>query len=334
MPMHPNGAVWTWTRSLGASSDLDAEVEPVDVVPPVDPRGEGAAPAVMPVVEELDELTTRVLAPNPSPMTLDGTNTYVLGVQGTGELVVVDPGPDDPGHLARVAAVVADRRAEVRAVLLTHGHADHAEAAVPWARRFGCQVLGADVAGTAGRVIADGARIPVGGVEIEVVGTPGHTRDHVAFRIPTGALLTGDHVLGRGTTVIARPDGHLASYVDSLRRVLELGPDALFPGHGPAVTRDPAAVVDFHLAHRRYRAWQVAMACEGGCVTAAEVVERIYPQVAGSVGRAARATVEATLEWLVDHEVVRVTGPGSGLHELVVEAARVKDRVGTLMPVR
>lgn len=306
----------------------------MDVTPPIDPRVDGPGARPLAVVEDLDEFATRVLAPNPSPMTLDGTNTYVLGVSGTGEVVVVDPGPDDPDHLARVSTVVSQRDAEVRAVVLTHGHADHAEAAVPWARRFGCEVLAADAAGLVGRVIRDGDRIPVGGVEIQVVGTPGHTRDHVAFRIPTGALLTGDHVLGRGTTVIAHPDGDLGSYADSLRRVLDLGPDALFPGHGPVVVDDPAAVVAFHLAHRRYRAWQVALACKIVPVTAAQVVERLYPEASGVVSRAARATVDATLEWLVVHEVVEVTGEGDALHQLVVEPIDVRSQLEILLPAR
>ncbi len=301
----------------------------MDVTPPVDPRGGDPAPAPLALVERLDECTTRVLAPNPSPMTLDGTNTYVLGVDGTGDVVVVDPGPNDADHLARVEAVVARLDAEVRAVLLTHGHADHAEAAVPWARRLGCGVIAAAGTGRADRPVGDGDRVPVGGVEIEVVATPGHTRDHVAFRLPTGALLTGDHVLGRGTTVIAHPDGHLGSYVDSLRRVLDLRSDALFPGHGPVVTADASGVVAFHLAHRRYRTWQVAMACEGSALTSGEIVERTHPQATGVLVRAARATVDATLEWLVDHELVRVTG-ACRRHELAVEPSHLEARIEVL----
>src|ERR671916_692679 len=194
----------------------------------------------------LEPLVTRVLAPNPSSMTLDGTNTYVVGEPGSGQAVLVDPGPDDPAHLAAVEQVLAGRDARCVAVLVTHHHGDHAEAALPWGDRFGAPVAaaGADVAGPRGRVLEHGERLDLAGTTIGVVATPGHTADHLAFRLESGAVLVGDHVLGRGTSVVTHPEGDVVAYLESLRRVHDLGPSALYCGHGPALAEGPATVDD------------------------------------------------------------------------------------------
>jgi glyoxylase-like metal-dependent hydrolase (beta-lactamase superfamily II) len=253
------------------------------------------------VVDDLDPVTTRVLAPNPSPMTLDGTNTYVVGAPGTGEVLVVDPGPADDAHLRRVQDVVDERQAEVRTIVVTHHHVDHAEAAAAWATTFRCPVLAADraVAGPDGLIAADGDEVALAGVPVEVVATPGHTRDHVALRLGTGAVLTGDHVLGRGTSVVTHPDGDLAAYLDSLRRLLELGPDALFPGHGPALTEDPMAVLEYYREHREFRRRQILAALAEGPSNPAALVARIYAEVDRSLWPAAEASTRAALEALL-----------------------------------
>lgn len=284
--------------------------------PPVDPRRTWSlpAPGTLDVVTDLDEVVTRVLAPNPSPMTLDGTNTYVIGAAGSGEALVVDPGPDDDRHLAAVQEVLARRDAEVRAVVVTHHHLDHAEAAVGWARGFGAPVLAADLdvarpadappdhrAGT----LADGQHVSLAGVDVEVVATPGHTRDHLALRLENGALLTGDHVLGRGTSVVAHPDGDLEAYLRSLARVLALGPDVLYPGHGPALREDPDAVLRFYAEHRAHREKQVLAALEGRRATPRELVEVIYAEVDRRVWPAAEASTRATLALLVQRGRIR-----------------------------
>jgi glyoxylase-like metal-dependent hydrolase (beta-lactamase superfamily II) len=274
-----------------------------ELIAPTDPRTSWALPPFggLATVEDLDEVATRVLAPNPSPMTLDGTNTYVLGAPGRGEALVVDPGPDDPDHLARVRQVLATSDAEVRAVVVTHHHHDHAEAAAAWAASFGCPVVASSraVAGPHGRTVADGERIEVRGLDVEVVATPGHTRDHVALRLGTGAMLTGDHVLGRGTSVVAHPDGDLAAYLDSLRRLLDLGPAALFPGHGPALTEDPTAVLRFYGEHREFRQQQILAVLARGPATPHELVATIYAEVDRGLWPAAEASTRAALEVLL-----------------------------------
>jgi glyoxylase-like metal-dependent hydrolase (beta-lactamase superfamily II) len=266
---------------------------------PADPRGtwDLPAPGAMPRTAELEPLVTRVLAPNPSPMTLDGTNTYVVGAPGSGQAVLVDPGPDDPAHLAAVEAALAGRDARCVAVLVTHHHGDHAEAALPWGERFGAPVAAADarVAGPTGRVLEPGERLSLAGTAIGVVPTPGHTADHLAFRLESGAVLVGDHVLGRGTSVVTHPEGDVVAYLESLRRVHDLGPSALYCGHGPELTEDPGAVLDYYLAHRRFRESQLLAAIVRGARTVDELVADVYADVPRAVWPAAAQSTRATL---------------------------------------
>ncbi len=269
---------------------------------PSDPRSTWSlpAPGELPRTAELEPLVTRVLAPNPSGMTLDGTNTYVVGAPGSGQAVLVDPGPDDPAHLAAVEAALAARDARCVAVLVTHHHGDHAEAALPWGEHFGAQVAAATtaVAGPSGRILAAGERLALAGTTLGVVPTPGHTADHLAFRLESGAVLVGDHVLGRGTSVVTHPEGDVVAYLDSLRRVHDLGPSALYCGHGPELTEDPGAVLDFYLAHRAYREHQLLTALGQGPATVDELVATVYAEVPRQLWPAAAQSTRATLDKL------------------------------------
>ena len=273
------------------------------VTAPTDPRASWdlPAPGQMTRTVELEALVTRVLAPNPGSMSLDGTNTYVVGGPGSGRAVLVDPGPDDAGHLAAVEAALAARDAECVAVLVTHHHLDHAEAALPWAAHFGVRVAAgsAAVAGPAGRVLEPGERLSVAGTTIGVVPTPGHTQDHLAFRLESGAVLVGDHVLGRGTSVVTHPEGDVLAYLESLRRVHDLGPSALYCGHGPELTEDPGAVLEFYLAHRAFREWQLLDVLARGPATVDELVASVYAEVPREVWPAAAQSTRAALDKLV-----------------------------------
>lgn len=284
--------------------------------PPADPRAAWGLPPLgaLPAEDDLDEVVTRVVAPNPGPMTLDGTNTYVVGQPGAGEAVVVDPGPNDPVHRERVADVLGRRDVAVTVVLVTHHHADHAEAARPWAARFGCELVAptAEVAGPDGRVIRHGESLETAGTTIGAVATPGHCADHTAYRLGHGPLLTGDHVVGRGTSVVAYPDGDLASYLASLERVLELDADTFYPGHGPHLNgeADPNEVVRFYLEHRRFRERQILALLEEGPQHTTQIVRRIYADVDERVLPAAAASTRAALEKLAaeDRVVLEVGG--------------------------
>ena len=242
-----------------------------------------------------------VLAPNPGIMTLDGTNTWVLREPGSGRSVVVDPGPLDEGHLDRVAEAAGD----VAVVLLTHGHLDHSEGARAFAERVGCGVRALDPEHRLGSEgLGDGDVVEVDGLELHVVGTPGHTADSLSFLLPAdGAVLTGDTVLGRGTTVVAHPDGKLGAYLDSLQRLHALAEarDArwVWPGHGPVI-EDALAALEHYLAHRRDRLEQVREAVRvlGPDATPREVVEHVYTDVDPVLWGAAELSVRAQLEYL------------------------------------
>ncbi len=264
----------------------------------------------MPRTADLEPLVTRVLAPNASGMTLDGTNTYVVGAPGSGQAVLVDPGPDDPAHLAAVEEALTARQARCVAVLVTHHHGDHAEAALPWGDRFGAPVAAADaaVAGPRGRVLEPGERLALAGTAIGVVGTPGHTADHLAFRLESGAVLVGDHVLGRGTSVVTHPEGDVVAYLESLRRVHDLGPSALYCGHGPELTEDPGAVLDFYLAHRAFRESQLLAALVRGAGTVDALVADVYAEVPRALWPAAAQSTRATLAKLAAEGHVVVDG--------------------------
>lgn len=233
-----------------------------------------------------------LLAPNPGPMTLDGTNTWLLRAPGEAASVIVDPGPLHEEHLAEVAAAAGT----VVLILLTHGHVDHSEGAPRLAELTGAPVLALDAA--YGEPLHVGEDLVAGGVRIEVVPTPGHSGDSVSFHLPDdAAVLTGDTILGRGTSVVAHPDGRLGPYLDSLRRLREYGDAAVLPGHGPELPAAGAAATAY-LEHREQRLAQVREALAEGASTPHEVVERVYAAVDRALWPAAELSVRAQLEYL------------------------------------
>ncbi|MQA14414.1 MAG: MBL fold metallo-hydrolase [Pseudonocardiaceae bacterium] len=232
-------------------------------------------------------------------MTLDGTNTWLLRAPGARECVVVDPGPDDEGHLRRVA-----EHGPVAQVLLTHGHPDHAAGARRFGELVGAGVRALDPAHRLGSEgLSGGDVVAAAGVDVRVLATPGHTADSLCFLVEGDgppAVLTGDTVLGRGTTVIAHPDGRLSDYLDSLHRLAELAPGvAVLPGHGPELP-DAGEVARSYLAHRQDRLEQVraAVTSLGGDPTPRQVVEVVYADVDRTLWPAAEWSVRAQLDYL------------------------------------
>ena len=251
----------------------------------------------------MTERATLILAPNPSPFTLEGTNTWVLREPGSTAAVVVDPGPLHEGHLAAVLAAVREQGARVVQILLTHGHSDHSESAARFAELTGAPVRALDPRHRLGdEGLADGDVVELGGLDLRVIGTPGHTGDSLSFLLPADrALLTGDTVLGRGTTLVAYPDGTLADYLDSLTLLRDAAErqefDTVLPGHGPVLS-DALGVLEFYIAHRKERLAQVEAALAAGDSTAEEVVRRVYADVDPAVWPAAELSVRAQLHYV------------------------------------
>jgi glyoxylase-like metal-dependent hydrolase (beta-lactamase superfamily II) len=249
-------------------------------------------------LRQVSELAGVVLAANPSPMTLGGTNTWLLRDDpARRSAVVVDPGPDDETHLQTVLAAAGS----VPLILLTHGHPDHSAGARRFAELTGAPVYALDPIHRLGAEgVVEGAVLEGAGVRIEVWRTPGHTADSLCFLLPepARAVLTGDTILGRGTTVVAHPDGVLADYLASLRRLAELTGVAVLPGHGPELP-DAGEAAGYYLAHREQRLDQVrAVLAELPDALPSQVVERVYAEVDRALWPAAEMSVRAQLSYL------------------------------------
>ncbi|WP_375493436.1 MBL fold metallo-hydrolase [uncultured Jatrophihabitans sp.] len=241
-----------------------------------------------------------LLQANPGPMTLDGTNTWLLRGGPARGCVVVDPGEEDDAHLA----AVLEAAGEVALVLLTHGHHDHSGAAAALHEATGASVRAADAAHChGGAVLADGETLEAAGIRLRVLATPGHTADSVSFALDAAddvaAVLTGDTILGRGTTVVAHPDGVLGPYLDSLQRLHGLGDVSVLPGHGPELP-SVAEVAGQYLTHRAERLEQVRGALRelGAQASARQIVELVYADVDQAVWWAAELSVAAQLDYL------------------------------------
>jgi glyoxylase-like metal-dependent hydrolase (beta-lactamase superfamily II) len=256
----------------------------------------------------------RVLAPNPGPYTGSGTNSYVVSAEG--DAVILDPGPVIDGHLAAIERAVDGLVPQ--AVLVTHTHPDHAPAANVLGDRWRVPVLGyaAGPHFEPTQTLGDGDEVAVGSVALTAVHTPGHTADHLCYRMGR-AVFTGDHVIGGSTVIIE----DAAAYMRSLRRVLDLAPDRLYPGHGPVI-EDGSAAIEEYLAHRLERERQVMAAIGAGGSTVADIVSVVYADVDPSLRNAAAHQVETQLQKLVAEG--RLTWRRSGSHH-VVELVRAEE---------
>jgi glyoxylase-like metal-dependent hydrolase (beta-lactamase superfamily II) len=242
---------------------------------------------------------TCVLAPNPSAWTLDGTNTWVLSDGDA--VIVIDPGPDDPAHLNAITEAIGDRRHI--ATLLTHGHGDHSAAAPAFHTMTGVAVRALDPAHRYGdEGIVDGDVITFGDRELRVVHTPGHSADSLCFAVDD-VVLTGDTVLGRGTTAIIWPEGRLDAYLESLRIIAEECADTqqLLPGHGP-VLNEPQRAIAGYVEHRAERLAEVRAAIDAGHRTIASLVDAVYAQVPAAVRPGAELSLRAQLVYLREVE--------------------------------
>lgn len=244
-----------------------------------------------------------VTASNPGVLTLAGTNTWVLFELDAERCVVVDPGPDDAAHVDAVLAEVERAGCEVALILLTHGHADHTGAVGAIHAQTQAPVRALDPAWCRGTVaLQDRELIEIDGLNLEVIATPGHTADSVCFYLPRdGALITGDTILGEGSSLIAWPDGRLGPYLDSLKRLRDLaaagGSLTLLPGHGPLVLWGLPAI-DTLVAHRMKRLEQVGDVLDAGASGVNEVVAAVYGLPGPALHDVVIAQVQAQLEHL------------------------------------
>lgn len=246
----------------------------------------------------------RVLAPNPSPFTYTGTQTYIAG---RGEVAVIDPGPADPLHIDAILA--ATQGETIRYIVCTHTHRDHSPGAAPLKAATGAEIAGcaplalkdagprADAAFDAGyapdRVLADGESLSGEGWTLKAVATPGHTSNHLCYALPEAeALFTGDHIMGWSTTVIAPPDGDMAAYMASLALLLDHDYAAYYPAHGEPVDK-PHRYTRGLIGHRKQREGQILRAIEAGVGAIPDMVAKMYkgidPRLHGAAGRSVLA---------------------------------------------
>lgn len=270
--------------------------------------------------EQLEPLVRRVLAPNASPFTFTGTQTYLVG--GNDGLAVIDPGPAEQAHLAALEAAIGD--AQVTAIMCTHTHRDHSPAAAPLAERTGAPIVGCaplvlesdaprvdapfDKNYYPDRVLADGEQLSGPGWTLSAIATPGHTSNHLCFALEqSGALFTGDHVMGWSTSVVVPPDGDMADYMASLARLYKREDRIYYPAHGPAVER-PRQLVRGMIGHRRQRERQIVKLLGEEARAVAELVPAMYRGVSEKLWPAAGQSVHAHLIDLERRGIVARSG--------------------------
>lgn len=243
-----------------------------------------------------------VLAPNASPMTLDGTRVHIVG---RARVAILDPGPDTPDHLQAIAAAVGPAAVEV--ILITHSHPDHDAAAESVARRFGAPIRG----GRWGNLVS-GDHIPTDAGDLVAIATPGHSPDHFAFEWPSQrSIFCGDLMMGGlDTALVASPEGSIRQYLESLNRLQTLSPAMIYPTHGEPVA-NPAAAIDRYITHRRDRELQVLQSLERGRRDLDEVVEDVYGTgLPPELRRFTAFTVLAYLEHLEEKKLVERSETG------------------------
>jgi len=277
------------------------------------------------VAREVAPGIRRLVAPNPGPMTNHGTNTYILG---RGEVALIDPGPDSPDHLQALMDALAENGERVTHILLTHTHLDHCAGLTALKQATGAQTAGfgsvglreTNTLGPGGRSFADAHFMPdialrdgdtLSGESWRTTAlhTPGHAPDHLCYDVPQAqALLSGDHIMGWNTSVIAPPEGHMGNYLDSLHRLLAYDHHAYFPGHGGRIDQ-PQRLVKAFIMHRRWRENEIVETLQTGAHSVPEVTEKIYTGLPEHLTRAAQLSVLAHLERLVENGRAAASGP-------------------------
>ena len=271
------------------------------------------------VAEGMTALITRVVCNNPGPFTFTGTASFIVGRK---QLVLIDPGPDDPEHLKALTTAIGDR--QLTHILITHAHADHSALAPKLKALTGAKIAAFrreaihatadqgqvaldarfDLGFAPDLALADGDAIEGPDFRLEAVFTPGHTSDHMAYALPEErALFTGDHVMAWSTSVVAPPDGKMGSYLNSLEKLLQREDEVYWPTHGPP-RREPLALVRGLVAHRRMREGAILARLKDGPKTVSALVAGIYADIDPKLHAAAARTTLAHLEYLIEKRLV------------------------------
>ena len=259
------------------------------------------------LTEQCEPLVQRVLAPNPSPYTYTGTQTYIVGMEH--DVAVIDPGPDDPRHIATLLDALEGRT--LAAIMCTHTHRDHSPAAAPLAEATGAPSVGCaplvlqdcgpradapfDRTYAPDRVLSDGEAMTGTGWTLRAVHTPGHTSNHLCFALEeSGAMFTGDHVMGWSTSVVVPPDGDMGDYMRSLDALYHREDRVYYPAHGPAVDK-PQQLVRGMMGHRRQRERQILRLLGEAPRTVPEFIPVMYKTLDKQLIPAAQMSVTAHL---------------------------------------
>jgi len=272
-------------------------------------------------IERISPLVQRVIAPNPGPFTFTGTCTYIISDR---DMIVIDPGPDDPSHRDLIMKAIGTSR--LNAILVTHTHRDHSPLAKTLKSLTGVPLIGcgphqlaralnegeinpldasSDYDYEPDLILNDGERMSFGDIEIEVLATPGHTINHLAFALLNeAALFSGDHVMGWSTSIVAPPDGAMQPYLHSLEKLITRDDQVYYPGHGEAV-RNPSRFVPQLLAHRRLRETSILESVREGVETIPDLVAKLYRGLDPRLHGAAGLSVFAHLEDLVSRGLVQ-----------------------------
>ncbi|QUL36699.1 MBL fold metallo-hydrolase [Erythrobacter sp. JK5] len=272
--------------------------------------------------EQLEPLVRRVLAPNPSPYTYTGTQTYVVGRSEGPDCAVIDPGPNEADHLDAITAAVGGRT--VLAIMCTHTHRDHSPAAAPLSERTGAPVVGCaplvlatdlprsdeafDTTYAPDRVLEDGEQMRGTGWTLTAVATPGHTSNHLCYALEeSGALFTGDHVMGWSTSVVIPPDGDMGDYLASLEKLMAREDTVYHSAHGAAITR-PKQLVRGMIGHRRQRENQILRLLGEAARPVADFIPEMYKGLDERLIPAAEMSVTAHLIDLERRGMVAIEG--------------------------
>ena len=299
-----------------------------DATPPALVFDTSFAPQTGRPVEVLPGIV-RVTAPNAGPFTFTGTNSFLIGRD---RIAILDPGPNDAGHRAALIAAAAGR--PVEAILLTHTHKDHSAGTEALRKATGAPLWFAgphrlsrsphlfeinalardcDWGLTPDRTFFDGEAFSVGGVDMVAIATPGHCANHMSYGLAgTPRLLTGDHIMGWNSTLVAVPDGSMADYLASLEKVLALPYVLYLPAHGGPIPDGPGYARAL-LAHRQFRNRQIADAVAAGATKTRDLLDRIYPQLSAKLRYAAALTLKAHIEYLTDRGLIRSRRTPTGL---------------------